>query len=220
MSLRKKVANLLAQGQLDEIAALTDTTPTVASAVTSRLYDADALARFRAADALGRVAARIITSHRVSVEQLLHKLAWALNEESGATAWGAPHAMGEIARIDPTLASQYQPLLLSYLDDEEVYLGTDIMVHGVVWALGRVGERFPELGAAAVPALLKRLQDPDDSTRALSVEALGRIGDGRAKEPLLAQTGDETRVERYLDGQMVPVSIKTLAVAALERLRP
>ncbi len=219
MNLRRQVAKLLAEGRLDEIAALSETSPNVVSAVVSRLYEADTLARFRAADALGRVSARVMGKDRAAVEQLLRKLAWSLNEESGATAWGAPHAIGEVARCDATWASQYHPLLLSYLDHAEVYLGTDILVHGVVWGLGRVGERYPEIGATSVGALVGRLGDEDAMTRGLAVEALGRVGDAGAKEPLLSLVEDGTEVERYVEGQMVRATVGGIARAGLERLR-
>ncbi len=219
VNLRRQVAKLLADGQLDEIAALSETSPNVVSAVVSRLYEADTLARFRAADALGRVASRVVIKDRTGVEQLLRKLAWSLNEESGATAWGAPHAIGEVARVDAGWASQYHPLLLSYLDDPEVYLGTDVLVHGVVWALGRLGERYPELGMTSVGALVRRLEDADERTRGLAAEALGRVGDAGAKDSLLRLVEDGTEVERYVDGQMVRATVGVIARAALERLR-
>ena len=219
MSLRRKVAKLLAEGRLDDIAALSDEYINVVSAVVSRLYEADALARFRAADALGRVSARIMQRDRGPIDQLLKKLSWSLNEESGATAWGAPHAIGEVARCDAGWAADYYPLLISYLDHDETYLETDILVHGVVYALGRVGERFPELGETAVDRLVPRLRDNDVMTRGLAIWALGCIGDGKAKEPLLELADDSTEVERYVDGDMESTTLGTLAQAALESLR-
>jgi HEAT repeat protein len=39
-------------------------------------------------------------------------------------------------------------------------------------------------GVGAVPALVRRLLDPDAGIRALAARALGALGDGRAVEPL------------------------------------
>ncbi len=219
VNLRRNVAKLLQEGRLDEVAELSDGSGLVMSAVVSRLYEADALARFRAADALGRVSSRVMLRDRGAVEQLLRKLAWSLNEESGATAWGAPHAIGEVARLDAEWASQYNPLLLSYLDDDEVYLGTEIMVHGVVWALGRIGERYSEVGKGSVDALVARLRDEDAITRGGAMVALGRIGDARAKDALLSCVDVEAVVARYVDGQMRREALGGMARGALERLR-
>lgn len=209
---------MLDEGRLDEIAALSDESPNVVSAVVSRLYAADALTRFRAADALGRVASRLIATRRGRVEELLKKLAWSLNEESGATAWGAPHAIGEVARCDSELAREYTPLLVSYLNHDETYLETDIMVHGVVHALGRVCAKYPEMGSLATESLIPLVRDDDAITRMLAAWALGCTGDGRAREPLAQVTGDATPVERYVDGRMESTDVGTVAREALASL--
>jgi len=210
---------MLSDGRLDEIAALSDESPNVVSALMSRLYEADALTRFRAADALGRVSDRLKERKRDRVEELLKKLSWALNEESGATAWGAPHAIGEVSRCDPAWASRFFPLLRSYLDHDELYLGTDIMVHGVVYAMGRVGERFPDVGRTGVESLIPLLRDDDVTTRAMAIWSLGCIGDARAREPLMDLVGDPTRVERYVQGAMESTDLGTLARGAVDSLR-
>jgi HEAT repeat protein len=108
---------------------------------------------------------------------------------------------------------------LSYLDDDEVYLGTEIMVHGVVWALGRIGETHSDLGKGSVDALVARLGDEDLTTRGAAVVALGRIGDARAKEALLSCVDDERVVERYVEGEMRLEALGVMARGALERLR-
>ncbi|MDE3084231.1 MAG: HEAT repeat domain-containing protein [Verrucomicrobiota bacterium] len=48
-------------------------------------------------------------------------------------------------------------------------------------------EALGQIGAPAVPPLIARLNDPDVDVRASAAEALGRIGDARAIEPLIAR---------------------------------
>lgn len=210
---------MLAEGRLDEVAALSDQEGNVVSAVVSRLYEADALARFRAADALGRTSARVMQRERGAIERLLEKLSWSLNEESGATAWGAPQGIGEVILCDAHWAADYCPLLVSYLDHDDVYLDTDIMVHGVTHALGRVGGRYPQVGGSAVDSLLRRLGDHDETTRGLAAWALGAIGDARAAEPLESLVRDSAQLQRYVDGEMVSTDVGTLAREALAALQ-
>lgn len=218
VSLRREVAKRLADGRLDEIAAMSDESKNVISAVVSRLYEADALLRWRAADALGRVTSRVAQRDPGAIRELLKKLAWSLNEESGATAWGAPQAIGEVTRRDPELSKEYYPLLISYLHHDEVYLETDILVHGVLHSLGRLAEGRDGLGVNAVEPLMGLLRDGDATTRGMAVWALGRIGDGRAREALSGMVGDEARLERYEDGEMVETTVGELAREGLGRL--
>ena len=218
MSLRRDIAKLLAEARFDEIEALADTSPAVLSALTSRLYEADARDRFRAAEALGRAARRVWATRPEKVSTLLTKLVWSLNDESGATAWGAPQAIGEVVRNHDGLATEYGTLLGSYLDNEDIALETDIMVHGLVYALGRVGERHASVGRAAVPTLVRHLRDPDATTRGLAVWALGMVGDGGVVEQLGPMVDDPTPMQRYEAGEMVDTSVGELARAALARV--
>ena len=54
-------------------------------------------------------------------------------------------------------------------------------------------EALVSLGPPAVPTLLAALDDPDQQTRVVAAYALGRIGDRRAFEPLMASIRGEGR---------------------------
>jgi hypothetical protein len=208
----------LAEARFDEIEALADRSSAVLSALTSRLYEADARDRFRAAEALGRASRRWWGKEPDRVSTLLRKLVWSLNDESGATAWGAPQAIGEVVRNDAALAAEYAPLLISYLDNEDIALETDIMVQGLVYALGRVGEKHRLIGQECVPTLIRHLRDPDPTTMGLAVWALGLVGDARAVEVLGPLMDDATPMQRYEAGEMADTSIGALAREALVRV--
>jgi hypothetical protein len=219
MNRKNTLATLLAQGRLDEIASAAGADPGILMALIRFLYDADSLTRWRASDAMGRVAARILPGDPTRVERVLQRLVWALSDESGMTAWGAAQAIGEIARCDEGLAREYLPLLVSYLAEEQVAVGTDVLVHGVLHALGRVAERFPHLGRRAAPALRSRLADRDPTTRALAAWALGRtrsVVSAAELEPLL---GDGAEAERYVDGRLVRATVAEVAAEALGGVR-
>lgn len=55
---------------------------------------------------------------------------------------------------------------------------------------GGAYQAFPELGEAAVPALLQLAIDADDNTRARAIDCLGRIDDPRVAAPLRKALGD------------------------------
>ena len=109
-----------------------------------------------------RALARIADPH--AVEPLVLALAQ-------AESWLAPRIADILARhgdivVDP---------LLALLHDSDRHTAR-------AWAANVLGE----IGApAALPALIRSLDDPDDEVRAKAATALGRLGDRRALQPLL-----------------------------------
>jgi hypothetical protein len=210
---------LLQANRLDEIEAMADTTRGLTSALLSRLYQADACDRWRAAEAVGRVAGRLWARQPGQVERLLAKLVWALNDESGATGWGVPQALGEVVRNDAKLARDYLPLLQSYLDSEDIGLGTDILVHGTVYAIGRVGEAHPELAGTAGAKLERLLHTSDATTRGLAAWALGRMQAPGAWPLLVGRlTEDDAAVQLYEGGNMRETTVGQIAHQTLQRM--
>jgi len=62
----------------------------------SLLFDRDKVICFRASEALGKVAAMEADKDLEPVRDLLRRLFWMMNDESGNTCWYAPEAIGEI----------------------------------------------------------------------------------------------------------------------------
>lgn len=219
MSLRKDIAKLVEAGSLDQIAALAQESSAVPTMLMSRLYAADALTRWRAADAMGRSCALIWKRDPAKVRQLLQRLIWALNDESGTTGWGVPQAIGEVIRTDEDLAKEFAPMLVAYLHDDDVAVGTDVLVHGVVHALGRTGERYEDAVRRAEPALMARLADENATTRGLAAWALGRMRATGASDAVRALCEDAAAAERYDAGELVHTNVAAMAQEALEALQ-
>jgi len=219
VSLRKDIATLIEAGRLDEIASLAERSSSVPTILMSRLYDANTIARWRAADAMGRACAVLAQREPDKVRQVLQRLVWALNDESGTTGWGVPQAIGEIICRDSALAREFAPMLVAYLQDEHVAVGTDVLVHGVVHAIGRAAERDADLVRPAVPALQSLLADTNATTRGLAAWALGRIRAKEASRHLQALLQDAAPAELYEAGELVRTDVATLARQALAALR-
>jgi len=219
VSLRKDIATLIEAGRLDEIASLAERSSSVPTILMSRLYDADALSRWRAADAMGRACAVVARRDPAKVRQVLQRLVWALNDESGTTGWGVPQAIGEIICRDPELAGEFAPMLIAYLQHEDVAVGTDVLVHGVLHAIGRAAERDADLVRPAVPALQSLLADTNATTRGLAAWALGRIHATEASMHVQALLEDAAPAELYQAGELVRTDVATLAREALAALR-
>ena len=68
-----------------------------------------------------------------------------LNDESGGIGWGAPEAMGEITAENEILAREYHPILVSYIDEKGNPLENHLLERGVMWGIGRLAQKSPEL---------------------------------------------------------------------------
>lgn len=219
VSARRIVAERLRQGQLDELAALAEAEPGAVTTLVRGLYQPDAETRSRAADVLGRAAARMLPAQRARVERLLNRLVWALNDESGTTGWGVPQAIGEVVRNDVDLCRVHGPLLAAWLGEEDVEVGDRLMVQGVIHALGRAGERAPDAVAAAIPFLRQRLGDSDATTRGLAVRTLGQLRVRDAFANVEALRADASVAAVYGDGQLINCTVGALALESLAFLR-
>jgi len=117
------------------------------------------LLRWRAVEALGRVAA-VLPPSDPSLEETLRGLFWMMNDESGNLCRMAPEAIGEILSARPDLGPAFAPLLVPFLHEEPFEAGT-------LWALCRmVSSGCPEPEGV----------DPHDLSVALGHEDARRRG--------------------------------------------
>lgn len=114
MELKRMVTDLLHQGRNDELRRLVASEPRSVRVLLGRLWDADADVRRRAADALGEAAARDPELGR----EILRRLVWALNDESGTNGAPGLAAIGEIGRRLPRLVVPHVGALVSMAWDE------------------------------------------------------------------------------------------------------
>jgi len=218
------VGQLLRERHFDDLAERARTQPATVSHLVRCLYHPDAGVRWSAAEVLGRVSAMWMPEGPRRVEQLLQRLAWALNDESGTTGWGVPQAIGEVARHDVESCDRYGPLLAGWLGQEEVEVGNSLMVQGVIHAVGRLAAvRSPSV-RSAIPFLRKRLTDGDATVRALAARALGACAAGQSDDlrgiaaELRARVSDSAQVQLYDDGTMQATTVAQVALRSLEAL--
>lgn len=80
----------------------------------SLLFDPNQLVQWRAIDALARVAEFRAETSLESVREILRRLFWAMNDESGGFIWKAPEAAARILTTVPQLMDEYASILLSH----------------------------------------------------------------------------------------------------------
>ena len=175
--LRRKVRDWVVSGQEDRVRALAPVE--AARALLSLLPEADEHLKWRAVELFGEAMGRLVRQEPESAREIMRRLLWAMNEESGAVPWGVGEAMGEAMAHSELLAKEYLRLVASFLDPEGNYLEFGPLQRAVAWALGRAGRQWPVVaGQAGVGQILVGLlSSPDPDTRATAVWALGEIGD-------------------------------------------
>jgi hypothetical protein len=137
--------------------------------LSSLLFDADEEIIWRAVAAFGAIAARDEMSGDIErPREIIRRMLWGMNDESGNLIRRAPEVIGEILYNAPSLIPEFAPLLPAYLDEEP-------FERGAFWAVARVAERDPSYLQNASDRLRQALNDPDNFKRAQAAKALAAL---------------------------------------------
>jgi len=153
---------------LDDPDALAGTGWPAVRGLRSLLCSADAGVRAKAAHALGRLAELEAARDPEKVRDLLRRLFWSLNDESGNSGLGVPEAIAEVIALRPDLWAGYVGPLLGRLDEPGLR-------DGLMAAVDRLAAS-PALVRAAAPALVHLTAGPDPETATAAREAAKRMG--------------------------------------------
>lgn len=177
------------------------------------IADSDPKVKHLAASALGQVVQRLAASHLEAGREIMRRLVWSLNEESGAVPWGSPEAMGEIMAWHEPLADEFINLLISYIWTEGNYIEFEPLQAGVAWGIGRVAQEFPALVAArhAAGPLIEHMTSPDSQVRGCCAWALGFFADGQVAQPLNNLSSDQAECVVFNGGYLLETTVGKLA---------
>jgi HEAT repeat protein len=179
--------------------------------------DADALRRWRAVTAMGRLVSGLAQEDMESARVVMRRFIWNLNEESGGIGWGCPEAMGETMARSGPLAREYRCLLISYLNPEGNFIDHPALQEGVLWGIGRLAQADPPAAVDAAPFLAGFLSAEIPALRGLAAWAAGPLGRSAFIPDLEKLAGDETRFELYQPERLIRPSVASIARQALER---
>jgi hypothetical protein len=176
--------------------------------------------RWHAVTALGCWVAREAGHDMEAGRNILRRLMWMLNEESGGIGWGVPEAMGDILARHEGLAREFAPILVSYARPAGNFLEYEPLQAGLAWAFGRLAEASPERlqSLHAHRYLLPYLHSPNAGVRGMAAWALGRLGGKKDLGPLRALRGDEEPCILYENGRLTPHTVQDLAREAIARI--
>jgi HEAT repeat protein len=190
----------------------------VLSHLLSFLCSEDEEMKWRAVTATGILVADLAQRDLERARNILRRMIWLLNDESGGIGWGVPEAMGEILGRNETLTREFAPILVSYIQPGGNFLEFELLQRGALWAIGRLAEANPQLLHAlhAGEYLGPYLASSDPSVRGHALWALGRMGIQGSLPKAESLLRDETEIAIYQGQGFRSVRIRDLAKEALE----
>lgn len=186
----------------------------------SFLCEPDPKRKGRAVSFLGLLAADVATESLEEARELMRRLMWSLNDESGSIGWGAPQAMAEIMVRHAGLAEEYAHMLVSYMREDGNTLENPQLQRDLLQGIGRL--------AAARPALMKEhgaglylppfLASEDRIVQGLAAWCAGILEVEEARPGLKALLHTDTEIVLNIGHVILKRPVRDLAREALERL--
>jgi hypothetical protein len=216
-TLKKKLFELLSQGDLDKALVETGLLPPrqIINPLLSFVQSGNEKVKWRAVKATGQVVSRLAESDLEAARVIMRRLMWTLNDESGGIGWGSPEAMGEILAAHSGLAQEYAHILISYVRQDGNYLEHEGLQRGLLWGIGRLSEKRPELVEGAIAFLLPYLESRDEVIRGLAVRLMGLLQVKEALPRLRRLTEDDSSLVTLVGNELTTVRVKDLAEEAL-----
>jgi len=211
-SFKQNVAALVQAGETEALKAMALDGQRVISTLVSLLFTGDDVLRWKVVVALGDVSEELGRTDLDRVRDLIQRLLWSLNDESGSIGWHAPEALGEVIARSPRLITAFGPVVASQLDIERNFWP------GLLWAVGRIAREKPESLAFVMPRVVELLSDTDPRVRGLAAWALGQARHLEAAEPLKSLLEDRAECEVFEEGRLRKASVGELASEAGQRL--
>lgn len=182
------------------------------------LYEQDPILRWRAVEAVGVLTATLFQRDPQAAKDVLRRLMWSLNEESGSIGWGAPEALAETMAREPSLAEEFLPVFFSRIQGAHLESVPPALCEGFLWAMLRLWEAFPESASRGdlEPVLMRLLDSPSASARAVAASALGKLHARKAAPALRALFHDSEAFETFTHGRLVKSTVEETARQALE----
>lgn len=204
--LKQKLKELLRQSNFDEICELATDNKRVVTALISMTYDKTSEISWRAIHVLGRGIASLAGRDYDAARDAVRRLLWSANDESGGFGCSVPEILGEVIRNKPEFFLDIIPLVYTLYQD-------DIFRPGVLYAIGRIGEKYRKHVSEGMDLLRVGLQDADAQVCGHALVAARRLGLGAEYFPEEVVNRDD-KIRLYLDGSLRTVSLKEIGTAS------
>ena len=178
--------------------------------------------RARGAKALGRAVAEMAGQAGGELEparNIMRRLVWSLNDESGAVGWGAAEAMAEIMLRLPALAPEFSAVLVFQLRDDPGAPDFPPLVKSALRAVGRIAKADPAHAAGTAQHLPRFLASPDPEIRGLAAWVAGLAGEDSCLKELENLVQDQAPFNPPQEDGAGALSVGQAAREALDRLK-
>jgi hypothetical protein len=207
---KKEVEALVEKYDLGALLNIAETDPRIIRDLKRLLYSVEKPIRWRTADILGKVSARIARKDPATISKLLQGLFTALSD-TAASSWGSIDAIGEIIAHNPKQFAGFMPQLYPFVKDRA-------LLADVLRALGKIAAKQPEIIRKKSFYFMPLLQDRNPEIRGYATVLLGNLGAKEAKDDLTKLQEDDAPLDIYSDGELVKRTIGQLASEALKVL--
>ena len=217
---REKILEILSGNNVDPglPALIGDSPKRIINALFPLLYSQEDMVKWRTVVLMGICVGRLAQEEPESARNVVRRLMWNLNDESGGIGWGSPEAMGEILSRHEGLSEEFAPILLSYADKDGNYLELPMLQRGLLWGIERFSSVRPEAVKGSKALFFPYLESKDSAVRGHAAGILGLVGapeDGYRLLPLLT---DDAAYTTYIDDRCVRRVVIETAREALLRL--
>lgn len=209
---REGVKKLLIEHDWEEVVRLALIDRRVLRILLGLLYDAEDYAHWLAIDAIGRYGGRTAADNPEKARDLIRRLLWTLNDESGGTPWGATGAIGAVIAARPDLFAGYLSMICPLHDDVNIY-------PEFIWSVAAVSRARPDLAGEYVPFLLDALGHAAAGIRGYAARCLGVLRAPEAAAALEARLDDFAEAAVYEgDGVYRRRAVGAIAAESLTRI--
>jgi HEAT repeat protein len=215
--LKKKLFDLLNQGDWDQALVEISRLPhrQIINPLLSFIQSGNEKVKWGAVRAAGQVVSQLADRDLEAARVIMRRLMWTLNDESGGIGWGSPEAMGEILAGHRGLAQEYAHILLSYAREDGNYLEHETLQRGLLWGIGRLSEKRPEMVKDSADLFFPYLESRDAVIRGLAARLMGLLGVKHAQPALQRLVQDESEIALVIENRLTAARVKDLAEEAL-----
>ncbi len=221
-TLKCQIAGLLRSEEADKIpeALGSFSRHQVIRVLFSFLCDQDRVTRWRVVATMGYLVALLAEEDLEKARDVVRRLMWILNEESGSSGWGAPEAIAEIMARHDNLAKEYAPIFISYLDPDSNYLENPYLQRDLLYGFARLVRLRSSLlrDHGANNYLSAYLLSEDPIVRGLAVLCVTFLEMKEAAESLKQLLGDRTEIAICLYEKEALTTVSELAREALVKI--
>jgi hypothetical protein len=176
-----------------------------------QLYEPDETQRWAIARLIGEVCSRVSTRKPGMVSDLLHLLFEAC-ADSASSNWGAVETIGFIIAERPDIFGSFTRHLLAYIGDPSTRVQ-------VLWALGTIAEKRPDLVRnTGFYQLIGLLESPVIEVKGQMLRILGRLRAKEMESTIQLMQNDTAQLKIYEHGVPVETTIGALAREAIQMI--